>query len=84
LVFNIKRLWCKHYNLKTETAISFLKKKYDVSKAISLSEKRTFESINLLIDNEKYPEIITKSKELVLIDFFDKQIKDGKMKIFEL
>jgi len=37
-----------------------------------------------MLDSEKYPEIVTKTKELVLLDYFDRQIKDGKMQIFEL
>lgn len=73
-----------YYNSKKQIAIAFLKKKYDIKKALTRNEKQLWDNINLMIDAEKYPEIVTKTKELVLIDFFDKQIKNGKIKIFEL
>jgi len=74
----------KYYNNKKKIAIDFLKKKYNPLNATNRTERNNWQSIQLLLDAEKYPEIITKGKELVLIDFFDKQIKDGKNVIFEL
>jgi len=73
-----------YYKGKKEIAIAFLKKKYDISKAVTRDERRTWENINVMLDSEKYPEIVTKTKELVLLDYLDRQIKDGKMQIFEL
>jgi len=73
-----------YYNSKKQIAIAFLRKKYNIENAKTRNERQLWTNINLMIDSDKYPEIVTKTKELVLIDFFDKQIKDGKMKIFEL
>jgi len=74
----------KYYNNKKLKAIEILRKKYNPENATNRTERNTWQNIQLLLDSEKYTEIITKGKESVLIDFFDKQIKDGKMKIFEL
>lgn len=74
----------KYYDTKFNLAIQKLKEKYDLSKATSLNEKRTFQNINTMLDAGKYPEINVVSKELVVIDFFNKMIKDGKTKIFEI
>lgn len=73
-----------YYSNKKSEAIKFLKNKYLIEKATSLNEKRTLTQINEMLEAGKYPEIVTKTKELVVIDFFDKMIKYGKTKIFDI
>lgn len=73
-----------YYDSKKAKAVDLLRKKYNIDNAVSRPERQLWTNINLMIDSGKYPEIITKMKELVLIDYFDKQIKDSKNKIFEL
>lgn len=73
-----------YYDRKFNEAIELLKKKYSLDKATSLDQKRTFQNINVMLDARKYPEINVRSKELVVIDYFNKLIKDGKNKVFEV
>lgn len=74
----------KYFDTKFNLAVEILKEKYSYDKATSLNEKRAFQNINTLLDARKYPEINVKSKELVVIDYFNKLIKDGKEKVFEI
>lgn len=74
----------KYFYKKSDEAIKLLKEKYSLDKANSLNEKRNFKNINLLLETGKYPEIMVKSKELVVIDYFNKLIADGKEKVFEI
>jgi hypothetical protein len=74
----------KYYDNKFNQAIEILKEKYKEEKATSLDQKRTFQNINVMLDARKYPEINVRSKELVVIDYFNKLIKDGKNKVFEV
>jgi hypothetical protein len=73
-----------YYDTKFNQAIEFLREKYKEEKAISLPQKRLFQNINILLDDKKHPEIFVKAKELVVTDFFNKLIKEGKTKVFEL
>lgn len=73
-----------YFDKKFDQAIEVLKEKYSESKANTLDQKRTFKNINILLESKKYPEIIVASKELVVIDYFNKLIKDGKEKVFEI
>jgi len=74
----------KYYQEKTKEAVEILKEKHAPEKALSLQERTAKQNIIKLIDIGKFDEIEPKMKELVLIEFFNRKIKDGANVIFEL
>ena len=84
LIKNIDETNAGYYAKKRLQAIEYLKEKYDPSKAITREERNKFRIANELLLNGTIVDIDVKVKELVLIDFFDSQIKKSVDKIFKL
>jgi len=84
IIKNIDETNARYYAKKRIQAIDFLKDKYNPEKAITREERNKFRiAYELLLKGESV-DIDVKVKELVLIDYFDAQIKNGKNKIFEV
>jgi len=73
-----------YYERKRVKAIEILKDKYNPDKAITREEKTKFKQIYELLLSGASNQIEIMVKQMVLLEFFDKQIKDGKTVIFEL
>jgi hypothetical protein len=71
-----------YYAKKRQVAIQFLKDKFNPEKAITRDERNKFRTLYALIETGEAVDIDVKVKEIVLLEYFDKQIKDGKNKIF--
>jgi len=83
-LISIDEKTANYYAKKSKQAIEILKEKHKPENATTRNERNAKVVLMKLIEEGVAPEIEVKVKELVLLEFFDAKIKEGKNVIFEL